>query len=145
MKITNKKVGAFGFFAAILLAPMLVYGASLIPCGQPAGTPNLVLGGTSYVTTNPCGFNDLIILVNVIIHFLMYDVAVPLAAIGFMVVGGRLVLNQDKEGAWSAAKEGFTNIAIGFFIMLGAYIFIKTVLFMIVSDEQKSFMQFLFQ
>ena len=129
MKTTNKKNTAMILAFAVLFVPMMAYGASLVPCGQPAGTPDIIVGGATYQTTNECGFNDLIVLANTIVRFLMYDVAVPLAAIGFMWAGGNLVLNQDKEGAWSDAKERFGNIAKGFGIMLGAYVLIKFVLY----------------
>lgn len=116
--------------AAVLLAfsvlPMVAYGASLIPCGG---------DGTDPLTSHPCGFNDLLVLANNIVHFLMYDVAVPLAAIGFMWAGANLVLNQDKESAWSEAKGRFTTILTGFGIMLGSYILIKTILYTFLNTD----------
>lgn len=102
---------------AVLLLPTIVYGAGLIPCEGTAA--------------DPCTFDKLIVLANSVVHFLMYSVAVPLAAIGFMWAGGRLVLLQDKEGEWNKAKESFGNIAMGFAIMIGAYVLIKTILFSI--------------
>lgn len=144
MKIFTKNNSAKILSFAILVFPTIVYGASLIPCGQSAGTPDIIVNGVSYVTTNPCGFNDLIILANTIIHFLMIDVAVPLAALGFMYVGGRLVILQNKESEWEKAKEGFADIGKGFAIMLGAYVLIKTILFAFL-DTSGGFTLFLFQ
>lgn len=111
MKIMNKKISATALSLALLSLPAVSYAAGLIPCD-----------------TN-CTFNDLIILANNIIKFLMYDVAVPLAALGFMWAGANLVLNQNKEGAWSDAKERFTDMAKGFGIILGAYLVIKLVIY----------------
>lgn len=102
-------------------------------------------GGLIPCSGSKCGFNDLIILSNNIIKFLMLKVAVPLAALGIMFVGAKMVLSSNKESAKTEAKESFTNIAIGFLIMLGAYVFIKTIIFALLSDEQKNFMQFMFQ
>lgn len=144
-KILNQKTGATILSFAVLVIPSVAFGASLIPCGQPAGTDPIIVGNTSHVTTNECGFNDLIILANTIIRFLMIDVAVPLAALGFMWVGGNLVLNQNKEGAWSEAKESFGNIGMGFGIMLGAFVLIKLVLFTFLSDDQAKFVKFFFE
>lgn len=90
-----------------------------------------------------CGFNDLITLVNNVIHFIIYYIAVPLAALGFMWVGGNLVLNQNKESAWSDAKEKFWDIGRGFGIILGAYVLIKMALFAFLSEEQINFMSFM--
>lgn len=92
-----------------------------------------------------CTFDDLIILVNNIIKFLMFSVAVPLAAIGFMWMGAKLVLLPNKESAMTEAKDGVMSIVKGFAIMLGAYVFIKTILYAFLTDEQAGFMNFLFQ
>ncbi|MBI5798653.1 MAG: hypothetical protein HZB10_01855 [Candidatus Yonathbacteria bacterium] len=128
MKFNNTKKAASVLAFVVIMMPTLAYGASLIPCGQPAGTPDVVLGNTSYPTTNECGFADLLLLVNIIIHFLMFDVIVPLTALGFVWAGGSLILNQNKEGAWSEAKERFADIGTGIAIILGAYVLIKVIL-----------------
>lgn len=143
--ILNQKISTTVLVLTVLALPVVVYGASLIPCGQPAGTPAIIVGISPHVTTNPCQFNDLFILANLIIHFLLYDVAVPLAALGFMYAGGRLVIFQDKEGEWTKAKGIFEDIALGFGIILGAYVLIKTVLLAFLTTEQVTFMSFMFQ
>lgn len=145
MKILDQKTGAIIISFAILIAPTVVFGASLIPCGQPAGTASITVGGAPHETTNPCGFDDLIILANTVISFLMYDVAVPLAALGFMWAGGNLVLNQHKESAWSDAKSRFGDIGMGFLIMLGAFILIKFILLQFLSTDQATFVNFLIE
>lgn len=116
-----------GFFVALSLFvfPLALSAQVGIPCDGP-----------------DCTFDHLIILANNIIKFLMYSVAVPLAALGFMWIGGNLVVNQDKEGAWSTAKEGFWNIAMGFLIMLGAYLLVKLVIYAFL-DTEKGFFTFL--
>ena len=131
--ILNQKITAGIASAVVLVIPLLANSQVGIPCGDfTAGQKE-------------CGFNDLIILANNIIKFLMFSVAVPLAAIGFMYTGGRLIVMQSKESEWEKAKTGFADIAMGFGIMLGAYVFIKTILFAFLTQEQPSFMQFLFQ
>lgn len=136
MKIPHKKISTAILSLAIFVLPVAVYGASLIPCGD-----NVING----VVTNPCGFNDIITLANRVIHFLMIDVAVPLAAIGFMFSGAKLVLNQDKEGAWSEAKESFWNILMGFGIMLGAYVLIKVILLAFLNTDAGFTLNYLLQ
>lgn len=116
---------------AILVAPSVAFGASLIPCGGK--------------DQDPCEFKHLIKLANTIIRFLMIDVAVPLAAIGFMWTGGNLILNQNKEGAWNDAKSSFSDIGMGFGIMLGAFVLIKFILFAFLSDEQATFVNFIIE
>lgn len=133
MKKINQKTFATVVSFALFVFPAVVWAQVGIPCGD------IALG------QKECGFNDLIILSNNIIKFLMFKVAVPLAALGIMFVGAKMVLSSNKESAKTEAKQSFTNIAIGFLIMLGAYVFIKTIIFALLSDEQKSFMQFMFQ
>lgn len=129
MKMINQKSIAILLSTAFLVLPFIAFAKVGIPCEGP-----------------DCGFDDLIILANNIIKFLMFSVAVPLAAIGFMWTGGRLIVMQSKESEWEKAKTGFADIAIGFGIMLGSYVLIKTLLFAFLTDEVKaSFMQFMFQ
>ena len=110
-----------------LFFPMYISAQVGIPCGDIAGGQK------------ECGFDDLIILTNNVIKFLMYSVAVPLAALGFMWIGGNLVLNQDKEGARNTAKEGFTNIGKGFLLMLGAYVLVKLVIYAFLNTKDGFF------
>lgn len=135
----------FTFSITVLLIPGLVYGASLIPCGQPSGTPNIIVNGVSVVTTNQCGFNDLLILFNTIVTFLMFTVAVPLAALRFMYAGVILVLNPSKEESRTKAVNIFQGVGVGFLVMLGAYVLIKGVIYSFLTAEQITFMQFMFQ
>lgn len=129
-KIYTQKNIARGLVFLILSLPFFASAQVGIPCDGP-----------------DCTFDHLIILINNIIKFLMFSVAVPLAALGLMWRGGVLVINQDKESAWSEAKEGFWDIGKGFMIMLGAYVLIKTVLFAFLDEQyvQGSVLQFMFQ
>lgn len=90
-----------------------------------------------------CGFNNLIEMVNKIISFLMYKIVVPLAALGFMFAGSKLIFSQNKESAWSEAKESFQNIVLGFIIMAGAFLVIKFLIYQFIDETQREFMDFL--
>lgn len=114
--------------------------ASLILAGAVLAVPMIALGGGTilgkYICSGTdCEFNNLIDLANTIISFLIYDVAVPLAALGFMYAGARMVLYQNKEKEWTAAKEMMTNIGYGFAIMLGSFVLIKFVLYQFLDSE----------
>lgn len=111
----------------VIVLPLVTYAQVGIPCNGP-----------------DCQFKDLITLANNIVKFLMYSVAVPLAALGFVFSGAKLILNQDKEGAWSETKESFWNIGKGFAIMLGAYVLIKAILYAFLNTDQ-GFTLFLIQ
>jgi len=114
--------------SSLVLLPFIALAQVGIPCNGP-----------------DCTFDSLIQLVNRIIKFLMFGVAVPLAAIGFMFVGAKMALSSNKESAKTEAKEAFGNIIMGFLIMLAAYVVVKTILYAFITDDQKAFMQFMFQ
>jgi hypothetical protein len=136
MKMSKQKFSATVLAGIVLTIPFMVSAASssgLVPCGgAPGDTYNSPTGPQP--SNHDCGFNDLSIMANTIIHFLMYDVAVPLAALGFMYVGGNLILNQDKPHAWITGKERFWDIGKGFAIMIGAFLLIKLILAQFLAD-----------
>ena len=102
----------------LLLLPLASRGAGIVPdCGA------------------DCGFADLMRLVNNVIHFVFYDVAIPLTVLVFVYSGGKLVLNPNKEGAWKEAKASFENIGWGFGYMLGSYVLIKTVIYYFLNTD----------
>lgn len=107
---------------AIIVAPSVVMGAGLVPCGGGGGEPI-------------CDFNQLIVMTNNIISFLLFKVAIPLAALGFMVAGAMLVLMPNKEGEWTKAKERFESIGMGFLIILGSFLLVKLVLFTFLNTD----------
>ncbi len=134
MKINKQKIGAMVVAGVILILPFMLLAGDGgehvgIPCGEKP------VGGV----LKECGFNDLIILASNIMSFLIYYVAVPLAAIGFMWVGANLVLSLEKEKAWNTAKEGFWDIGKGFAIMIAAFLLIRFVLDQFLSPEQLLF------
>ena len=112
-----KKILPSIFASAILVVPMIALGQ---------GPDNL---GGAICKGSDCGFEDLMKLANAIVQFLMFKVAIPLATLGFMYAGARLILNQDKEAERSNAKEMLENIGKGFAIMLGSFVLIKFILY----------------
>lgn len=122
--------GVWVALGLVIAVPLLVSGAGLIPCGDK--------GEAS------CGFEDLIKLANTVVKFLLYDVSIPLAALGFAWSGGKLVMNKDKEGAWSEAKESFWNILLGFGIIIAAFVLVKAFLFVFLNTDA-GFTSFLLQ
>lgn len=91
-----------------------------------------------------CKFDDIIRLANVIINFLIYKVSIPLAALGFMYAGARMVIYPNKENEWKEAKTMMENIGYGFAIMLGSFVLIKFILYQFL-DTEAGFTLFLLQ
>ena len=115
--------------ATLFLPIYIAQAAGLVSCG-----------GTNEPT---CGFAQLIELVNTVVHAILFDIAVPLAALGFAVVGVLLIAQQDKAKARSEAKSRFESIGIGFFWIMAAFVLIKFILFTFV--DQENFTSFLFK
>lgn len=87
----------------------------LIPCGK----------GSS----DPCEFGDFLVLIDTVIKFILFKMAVPIAAIMFAYAGFKLVTaGGESEHARSGAKDIFTNTVIGLIFAVAAFLIIKTIL-----------------
>ncbi len=76
-----------------------------------------------------CGWNEFFALINTVIHFTLFYMALPIAAIMFAYAGVLLVIaGEESSSAKTKAKEIFTNAVIGLLIVLAAYLIIKTIL-----------------
>jgi len=90
-------------------------GGNLVPCNT---------------TANPtaCGFNDLLTLINNVVHFILFDMVVPIAAIMFAYAGILLIFSGGDTSKRSKAKSIFINVAIGFIIAVAAWLIVEFVL-----------------
>lgn len=82
----------------------------------------------SKLVKNPCGFDDIMHLVNNVIHFILFDLAIPIVAIMFAYAGILLVTSGGDTGVRTKAKGVFLNAAIGLALMVGAWLIIRTIL-----------------
>jgi len=74
-----------------------------------------------------CNFDRLLDLVNNVIKFILFDLAIPIAAIMFAYAGILLVTAGGGE-AKTKAKGIFTNAVIGLALSAGAWLIIRTIL-----------------
>jgi hypothetical protein len=111
------KIKKFLIFISIFLmfiVPSLSLAAELVPCDN---------------TTTPCDFNQLMNLVNTVIHFILFDMAIPIAAIMFAYAGFLLITaGGETAGARTKAKSIFWNAVWGLVIAAAAWLIIRTVL-----------------
>lgn len=77
---------------------------------------------------DPCDFNDFMALLNSAINFALFVIALPLAALGIMWTGFKILLNSTKANALSEAKSTMWNIVEGLVVALAAWLIIKAVL-----------------
>ena len=80
-------------------------------------------------TKIPCDFNQLMNLVNTVIHFILFDLVIPIAAIMFAYAGFLLVTaGGEAASARTKAKSVFTNAVIGLIVAVAAWLIIRTIL-----------------
>jgi hypothetical protein len=84
--------------------------AQLVPCNGP-----------------DCNACHIIQLVQEVIRWLVAILTI-LGAIGLAVSGLKMAMSGGDSGAVSAAKNQFSNIIIGFIILLGAWLFVDTIM-----------------
>ncbi len=101
----------------------------LIPCGKTLIAPVRV-DGISYKIGDviPCNFNDLMTLVDNVIKFILYYLAVPISAIMFFYAGFLLVTSGGSTENRGRAKSIFTNTAKGLIFIAAAYLIVKQIL-----------------
>ena len=102
-------------------------GGGLVKCGTERDKDNNI--------TNPCGFNDVLTLINTVIKFILFNLALPIAAIMFAYAGFELVTSGGSTEKKSKAKEIFTNVAIGLIVIAVAFLIIQTILSIVGYDQ----------
>lgn len=98
----------------ILFVPVVSFGAGLVPCDN---------------VSKICDFSAFMDLLNGVISFILFKLALPLAAIMF-VYAGFLLITAGGEAAHSRAKAKniFTNAVIGLVLAAIAWIIVRTLL-----------------
>ncbi|OGI71126.1 hypothetical protein A3C60_00675 [Candidatus Nomurabacteria bacterium RIFCSPHIGHO2_02_FULL_37_45] len=93
----------------------------LVPCNN---TPD-----SKGVIAQPCDFNAFLALIDKVIKFILFDMAIPIAAIMFVYAGFLLVTaGGEAAGARTKAKTIFTNAIIGLALAAAAWLIIRTIL-----------------
>lgn len=76
-----------------------------------------------------CDFKAFMVLINTLINFILFKLAVPVAAIMFAYAGFSMVVpGGESAHARTKAKHIFTNAVIGLALAAAAWILIKTLL-----------------
>lgn len=86
-------------------------GAGLVPC------------------TDKCGFDDILKLINKIVNFLLFTLAVPISAIMFAYAGFLMMVpGSESASKKQQGKDIFLNVALGLVFVAGAWLIIHTIL-----------------
>lgn len=84
--------------------------------------------GTFIGFKDPCDFNFFMLQVNKLISFLLFDLAMPLAAICFAYAGFLYMSSGGSGEQISKAKGIFKNVLFGFVIALAAWLLVKAIM-----------------
>ena len=104
----------------------------LVPC---TNTPTINSDGT-VAYASKCDFNALMALVNTVIHFILFYMAIPIAAIMSAYAGFLMVTaGGEAAGARTKAKSIFTNALIGLVIACAAWLIVKLILSILGYNE----------
>ncbi len=112
-----KKVLIHTLVLTTLLSPFFVSAALFNPSEG-------LIGGIC--DDGQCQFNAIVALIKRIINFIFY-VSVPLAALLFAYAGFLFLTAGPNQGQAEKAKGVFTNVAVGFGIILAAWLIVYTV------------------
>ena len=150
MKNTTKFV-LFIFLLSILVFPFLSFAepSNLIPCGTERYPDNTFKNKTtgditnskidgyddvSRQVSNPCGFNDLLTMVNKVINFILFVMFIPIAAILFAYAGFMLITSGGEVGKKKKALSVFWNVGLGLVIAVASWLIISTILSIVGFD-----------
>ncbi len=78
--------------------------------------------------TKPCDWTQLMYMVNLIIHFILFYMAIPIAAIMFLYAGFELVTSGGSTEKRGTAKKVFTNAVIGLVLAAACWLIIRIIL-----------------
>ncbi|MFA5791494.1 MAG: hypothetical protein WC884_00440 [Candidatus Paceibacterota bacterium] len=107
-----------------LIISILVFSILIVP------VLSFAAAGDPLVTcTDNCNWNELMTLINTVIHFILFYLAIPIAAIMFIYAGFLLITaGGEAAGARTKAKSIFTNALIGLILAAAAWLIIKLIL-----------------
>lgn len=83
---------------------------------------------------NPCNFNALMNLVDTIIQFILFNLAVPIAAIMFFYAGFAMVTSGGSSESRTKAKSIFSNTVIGLILVAASWLLVRTLLHILGYD-----------
>lgn len=146
MRAITKNTSAQSIFASLTLSALvgtlllLVFSATFLPVTASAATsgffglqkPNLIVCGDFGNPENPtadheCTFTDVVVLAKNLVNFAFY-LSVPAVILLLSYAGYLYMTSAGDEGKVGQAHTIFTNVAIGFCIILAAWLIVSTVL-----------------
>lgn len=75
-----------------------------------------------------CNFSHIMQLINNIVDFILFKMALPISAIMFAYAGFLLLFSGGEQAKRTKAKEIFVNVALGLAFALAAWLIVNTIL-----------------
>ncbi len=124
----NLKIFIFSILIVFSILPVFSFAANtaLVPCNN--NTQDTVDSQGNPVKAAPCDFNAFMILINKVVKFILFDMAIPISAIMFAYAGFLMVTSGGSSEAKTKAKHIFTNVALGLIIAIAAWLIINVIL-----------------
>lgn len=128
--------------------PQPAHAAGLVPCGGyayvegPDGYPVIGDDGKPVKAgaEKPCDFTFFMEMLNDIIAFLLFKLAMPLAAFMFAYAGFLYLTSGVKPEQREQAKKILTNVVWGLVIALAAWLIVHTILTSLGVDKESIFL-----
>ena len=116
----------------IIFTPFFSFAQSgLIPCGtektplvnSPDGKSQ-----TGGEVIKSCEFEHIFELINKVVNFALFQLALPIAAIMFAYAGFLMIFSGGESGKRTKAKGIFWNVALGLILAAASWLIIHTIL-----------------
>lgn len=138
MKKITKFTIIFSLIAFITFDPTLSFAQSgLIPCGTEKTKIETIIDANGKETQtggeiiNPCEFSDIFKLINDVVNFLLFTLALPIAAIMFAYSGFLMLFSGGDSGKRTKAKGIFWNVVLGLILAAAAWLIVHTILIIV--------------
>ena len=120
------------FFTTTLLALLLLLAGTTVVLAQTNIDPLVNCGNAGQAM---CTFNDIFLTIKNVGRIFAFQIAPIALFLGLMYVGYIYLTHGTNSGQLKEAKEKLYKIIIGYFLVLGAWVLINTLVGYLVTDE----------
>ena len=118
-------------FGGVAVLPAYVFAAAdsgIVPCGTETYPADAVVNGKQVggTVSNPCGFDDIIKLINNLTNFFIITGA-ALSAVAFGYAGFLMMTAHGEMGKIEEAKSIFGKVLVGFLFMISAWLIVHAI------------------
>lgn len=104
--------------------------SGLVPCGTKQYPKDTKINGVNVGSqvTNPCGFNDLMALINKVVRYILFILLIPIAAMMFAYSGFLFITSGGEANTRTKAKKVLMSVIKGIVFAVGAWLIINVIL-----------------